>query len=53
MLSLAVQELRAAASRETLNAIYTNYKATLGGNQRFIDEMNARAVQLGLTPKKK
>lgn len=51
--NLAVQELRAATSRETLNAIYTNYKATLGGNQRFIDEMNARAVQLGLTPKKK
>lgn len=51
-LTLAIQELRAAQSRETLNSIYANYKATLGRNQRFLDEMNARAAQLGITPKK-
>lgn len=51
-LALAIQELRAAQSRETLNSIYANYKAVLGSNQRFLDEMNMRAAQLGITPKR-
>lgn len=51
-LALAIQELRAAQSRESLNSIYANYKAVLGSNQRFLDEMNMRAAQLGITPKR-
>lgn len=51
-LALAIQELRSAQSRETLNSIYANYKAVLGSNQRFLDEMNTRAAQLGITPKR-
>lgn len=52
-LAMAVQELRAAQSKDTLNSIYTNYKSILGRNQRFLDEMNARAAQLGVKPKNK
>lgn len=51
-LALALQELKAAQSRDTLNGIYANYKSILGRNQRFLDEMNARAAELGITPKK-
>lgn len=47
----AIQELKAAQSRDTLNSIFANYKDILGTNRRFLDEMNARAAQLGLKPK--
>lgn len=52
LMACALQELRAATSRESLNGIYANYKETLGKSQRFLDEMNARAAQLGITPKR-
>ncbi len=52
-LALAIQEIKAAQSRDTLKSIYANYKASLGTDKRFLDEINTRAAQLGLTPKHK
>lgn len=52
-LALAVQELRAAQSAETLNSIYANYKSTLGTDKRFLNEMSTRAAQLNIQPKRK
>lgn len=51
ILNCAIQEIKATSSRDTLNSIYSNYKATLGNNQKFISALNSRAAELGIKRK--